>query len=224
MTPEEKSSQSPDVFSQFARIQPTMVSLRRMFLLLTRAHFSDNAHYGGFKDQLAKYVWHRETRQSGLWIDFDYHLDAKKLEQRPAIFVGTDDITYKQVVTDNRKGTTADNSGKEFVTVGNTTVILRHISSTPDDALTLCELSTQFYLGIRPLMQERVGFRSYHVAAQKSSRPFDRAPQQADQQFTADLIIALEFNAIWLAVEESHRIKTISFSASQTEFRTAETV
>src|SRR5882672_1429329 len=87
------------------------VSLRRIFLLLTRIHYSDPAHYGEFKDKMAKFVWSQDDTKRKLFIDYDYNYRPTNLEQRPAVFVGVDDVTYRRVVIDNARNVTEDNSG-----------------------------------------------------------------------------------------------------------------
>lgn len=198
-----------NVFTDIAKVRITPTTARRIFLLLTRSHFSDPAHYGTVKEKLKNYVYSDDPAKCTLFIDLDYEYDATKLDRRPAIFVGTDDFSYNQIVTNNSSGNTADNSGENFNVNGKTRIIIRHIAASPDDALQLGEQTHDFFNGIRKLIQQHIRPKQYLVDSQQTSKPFERAGQQADQQFISDVTIALQFDDAWTTLVESHRVKNI---------------
>lgn len=218
LTDADEQIRKADVFTGFGHQIVTPITTRRMYLLLTRSHYSDSAHFGQWKEKLDNYVWSKHPKLSKIDIQLDFQYQAKRQDERPAIFVGCDDFIYHPTVVDNFKNMSPDNSGTGYVTIGETNVIIRHIAASPDEAMTLCEVTAQFFLGIRPLMQQKVRYRSYNVKAQKTSRPFERAVVDPDQQFISDLLINITFNALWLSVQESHRIKTINFESSLSAF------
>lgn len=202
----------------------TPVSIRRIFLLLTRLHYSTSAHYGELSKLLKDYVWSADRQISSMHIDYDYNYDPSALDERPAIFVGLDDVVYNKSVLANSAGFNETRSGQHFVKLGGTKVILRHISKSPDDVLAMSDLSSQFFMGIQPMIRDalRNQVMEYEVVGLKSSRPFDGNSHAADQHFISDLIIALSYNATWLTEFESHRIKTITFTQSIAELSTNE--
>jgi hypothetical protein len=207
------------IINEMSKLVLTPVTIRRIFLLLTRLHYSDNANYGKFKEVFANFIWHKDEKLRKLQIDYDYHYDPKNLDRRPAIFVGLDDIRFNKVVIGNRSGDSEDRSGEEFTKTASTNVIIRHIGKTADEAPALADLSSQFFMGITPMIHDslRGKILEYDVIGLKSSRPFERSSEQADQNFCSDLIIALSYNSIWMTSFESHRIKTISFQTSLAE-------
>ncbi len=196
------------------RIGP--VSLRRIFLLLTRLHYSTPNNYGAYKEVLDTLVWSQDDLKRKLHIDYDYHYLPSKLEQRPAIFVGTDDIKLERLVQDNYRENVSDNSGTMSSMKAGSAVIIRHISMTPDESLALVELSSDFYAGIRQLLKERLKLHSFDIGAIRTAKPFSRSPEQPDQMFACDLIMPISWIWDWTTTREGHRIKTIGFTEAVT--------
>jgi len=194
------------------------VSLRRIFLLLTRIHYSDPAHYGEFKDKMAKFVWSQKDTERKLFIDYDYNYRPTNLEQRPAIFIGTDAVSYRRVVIDNARNVTDDNSGTSSSYAAETSIIVRHISMTPDEALALGEMTAMFYSGMRKNLMQQMKLHAFDLVNQSSTKPFLRTSEEPDQQFICDTIMRLSYIHDWTTSWESHRVKTISFEAAVTGF------
>jgi hypothetical protein len=207
-------------FESLTKLTLTPVTIRRIFLLLTRLHYSTPDNYGPLKDKLSPFVWSAAKAKSTMHIDYDYNYDPSALDERPAIFVGIDDIEYRKVVIANSGNPTESRSGQYYTKTGGTKIILRHISKSPDEVLALGDLSSQFFMGITPMIRDTLSNRilEYEVVGLKSSRPFEKTSQQADQHFMSDLIIAFSYNATWLVEFESHRIKTYSFQQCLAEF------
>jgi len=199
-----------------ARITLTPVTIRRIFLLLTRLHYSTPDNYGVLKPKFERYVWHKETKLSTVHVEFDYKYNPAALDDRPSIWVGLDDINFKKVVLNNEGKPTETRSGQGSIKVASTAIIVRHVSKSADEVLALADLSCQFFMGIQPMIRDALGqlVLEYDVMTCKSSRPFEKTSQQADQHFVSDLIIAFSYNHTWMTEFESHRIKTITFKQS----------
>ena len=200
-------------FEGLSKMVLTPVTIRRIFLLLTRMHYSTPDNYGQLKKALEKFIWHPHKKDGTIYIAYDYEYDAQNLDERPAIFVGLDDIIFQKVAIDNAGQVTETRSGQNYVKVANTKVIIRHVSKSPDEVLAMADLSSQFFMGIRPMIRDALGRRllEYDVLAIKSSRPFERNSTQADQHFMSDVIVAFSYNESWLTEMESHVIKTITW-------------
>lgn len=223
MKQEIKESQDVNLFQALiGTVQLTPVTLRSIFLLLTRLHYSDPENYGLLKKKFANYIWSKDEKTRTLHIDFDYNYDAKNLERRPAIFVGLDDINFSKTSIGNHGSFTEDRSGESFVKTANTLIIFRHVSKSPDESLALADMTAQFYLGITPMIRDTMNTRvlQYEVTSIKSSRPFEKQSQEADQDFISDVIVAFSYNAVWLTKIESHRIKRITYEQSLAELST----
>lgn len=211
---------APDslLLENLSKIALTPVNIRGIFIMLTRIHFSDPDNYGAMKSKLGNFVWHKDPKVKTLHVDYDYNYDPQKLDLRPAVFVGTSDINYRKVVIDNQQAQTEDRSGENFVKIGATNIIIRHIGKTPDESWALGDLSAQFFLGVRKMLQERLRVSEFEVLRLMASKPFERSTQQADQQFIVDLIMNLQYNAGWLVIREGHRIKTVTYEQSLADF------
>jgi hypothetical protein len=188
-----------------------ILTIRRVFLLLTRVHYSNPNNYGRQAAQFKEFVWNADPEKSTLAIDLDFDFDATKIEKRPAIFVGTDDVLYRKPIVDNSVGLNEDGSGQEYVYIGSTNVIIRHVGKTADESLAMVDLSRNFFKGMRKMMMENGVLSAYEVPRITTSKPFQRSPIQADQQFEADLLISIAFNDAWTIFRESHRITQIDF-------------
>jgi hypothetical protein len=210
---------NPDelLLAKLQQIALTPVTIRGIFLLLTRLHWSDPNFYGSAKSRLGTLYWAKEEKERTLLVDYDYNFDPARSDKRPAIYVGTADFDFRRAVIDNRHSQTEDRAGEQYAMLGGTNVIIRHIGSTPDESLAMADLTGQFFLGMRKLIQESLKVHSFEVVKIAASKPFERAPQAADQQFMVDLILNLQYNAVWLIWREGHRIKTVTYKQSLDE-------
>lgn len=211
---------NPDalLLDQIGNIALNPVTVRGIFLMLTRIHWSNPDHYGALKPKMQGIVWNKDAKLRTLGVDYDFNFDPQKLDQRPAIYVGTSDFDFLKVVVDNRRGQAEDNSSEDYTKIASTNVIIRHIGKTPDESWQMADLTAQFFMGMRKLIQERLKVHAFEVVKMVASRPFERATQQADQQFIVDLILNLQYNAAWLIVREGHRLKTVTYKQSLDDY------
>lgn len=196
----------------------TPVTLRRIFVTLARLHYSDANNFGEkVPPAFKQFIWSKDPQKSRLRIDNEFIYDVKKVDLLPGIFVGCGDTLYAKKVVDNQRAPTSSRDGQSYVKIGSTTVTLAHITMTPDEALMLGDISSQFFMGIQTLMQEQAGFLTYEVASTSRVRMLKTSAEERDKQFAVDLNINIQFNAVWTIFRESHRIKTISVSQSIAE-------
>jgi hypothetical protein len=218
--PGQNLGQNPGQFSSqslidgLAGIAITPLTLRQIFVLLTRAHYSNPANFGAFQEKMSQFVWHQDPTRSRLFVDYDWNYDPANKDRRPAIFVGTGDVKFMKMVAGNLKEVTEDRAGSVEANLGAIRVVLRHIGATPNDSLALGEMSQQFFQLIRKLMLEKAKLHSYDVTGLLSSRPFQKGPAEADKEFVCDLTIDLLYNSVWMTLVESHPIKTVGFAQS----------
>ena len=185
------------------------VSLRRIFLLLTRNHFADpENNYGGVPKAFKSFKYSDNDKERTLHIDLDYDYDEAQTEKRPIIFVGIKDFIFSKEVIDNFKDISDDNSKKDYVNLMATQVILRHVAMTPDEALMLGTLSTSFFLGIRSELLNKLSLAKFEIKS--LSPPINiKGEDSADTQFKTDLLIDLVYHNSWETNSQSHRIKKI---------------
>jgi hypothetical protein len=203
---------SRNALDAFSNIVLGAVNLRRIFLLLTRLHFSDSSNYGAMKEELSKFVWSKDPKLSRIFIGLDYVFDIVKSDQFPGVFVGVGDLDFQQKVIQNLSGITEDKSGSENVIEGTTTIIIRHASLSPDEALALADLSFGFYTGVRQFLVSRMKLNALTVNRLSTPRFFNiDGTEKADKKFCADLILGIAWDASWTSFVESHPVKKIVF-------------
>ena len=204
-----EGNQDDLLLDQLDKIAMSPNAIRGIFLMLTRIHWSDAEHYGSMRSKIGKFIWSRDDRLRTLFIDFDYNYDPSNLDKRPAIFVGTSDLSYRKVAIDHLRTRSEDRATDDYVMVASTNIIIRHIGKTPDESWAMGDLTGQFFLGMRKMLQERLKVHAFDIAQLMASKPFEAPSQKADQQFIVDLIMNLQFNAVWLSTREGHRLKTV---------------
>lgn len=214
---------NPDelLIDAWSRIAITPITIRGIFIMMTRIHWSDSANYGPAKAKMGDFVWHKDPKQRTLHVDYDYNYDPTKLDKKPAIFVGTSDFNFLKIAVDNQRTQTEDRAGESYAKIADTNIILRHIGKTPDESLQMADLSAQFFLGMRKLVQERLKVHGFEVMQILSSKPFEKAAAQADPQFIVDLVMNLKYNAVWMIVREGHRLKTVTYKQSLDDYSTS---
>lgn len=210
---------NPDelLLTRMGQIALTPVTIRGIFLMLTRLHWSDPNYYGASKAKLGTLIWSKDQKVRTLLVDYDYNYDPARSDLRPAIYTGTADYDFRRVVSDNRHSQTDDRAAESYGMISSTNIIIRHIGATPDESLAMADLTGQFFLGMRKLIQEALKVHGFEVIKIAASKPFERAPASADQQFMVDLIMNLQYNAVWLIWREGHRLKTVTYQQSLDE-------
>lgn len=205
------SQENPDelLLERLGNVGLNPVSIRGIFLMLTRIHWSDPDNYGTMKHKLGGMVWSKNVEKSKVFIDYDYNYNPEEIGKRPALFVGTGDFGFRKVAVDNLRSRSEDRATDDYVMVTETNVIIRHIGKTPDESLAMGDLTSQFFLGMRKLLQDRLKVHGFDIIKLASSRPFESPSQKADSQFVVDLIMSLQYNSVWLITREGHRLKTV---------------
>ena len=185
-----------------------LVQLRRIFLMLTREHFSDAANYYRV-EEMAPIVYHEEPAKRTLDIDLDYIYDANEVEKKPSIYVGTGPVQFAKQVVDNYETASEDGSIRYHTTRGSVQIGLSHIATEADVALQLGVQSLHFFAGIRHLLMGALPNVLQYEILQLTQ------PQLTDpgkiRNFQVDLQISLLFNTDWATYMEGHRISDVLF-------------
>ena len=194
--------------SHIRGLPKTPTNLRKMFLLLTRVHYSNPDHFGDYRDEMKRFVW-TEGEDPTLRIDPEGDFQNEDQAQLPRIFVGLDHMRFNTPVVDARGYPTEDRGSNEYVERGQTAIRVRHVGSTVDESQTLAEMTSSFFRGIRPMMMEDVGFHRYTISAITNPDPFQKTSTEAFQSLRSDVIIELHYSEDWLVMFDSHRVKAI---------------
>lgn len=185
-----------------------LVRLRRIFLMLAREHFSDEANYYRV-EEMAPLVYHEEPAKRSLDVDLDYVYDPGEVGKRPAIYVGTGPVQFAKQVVDNYETTSEDGAVRYHTTRGSVQIGVSHIATEADLALQLGVQSLHFFAGIRHLLMGALpDMLQYEVL--QLTQPQLINPDKI-RNFQVDLQISLQFNTDWATYVEGHRISDILF-------------
>lgn len=188
-------------------------NLRTIFLLLTRAHFSDPANHGYLEETIGCFKYDDDDKLSTLPVELSYVYDPEKTSPIPAVYVGMDQgMQFRRTDMDDKSATFSDNSGFESAKLAVTSLSIIHLARTMDQALLLAESSAAFYMGIRESLKLQLGLSSFDVLSLSPAALAGKAPER---YFRVDLQCALAFNFVVSVNIESHRLKKFAISLEE---------
>lgn len=190
------------------------VRLRRIFLLLTREHFSNPENH--INNYLLDYKYTDEPATRSLDVDLDFTYDTEEIGKKPAIFVGTGPFAFKKQVINNSIEDSQDDSAHFFSTQCTTSIKIKHVTTAADLSMLLATQSLNFFGCIREhLMGLIPGVLQYEITQLSPPTLIEATKIRI---FQCDLDIALAFDTLWSSYVESHRIKDIIFEPVQKDY------
>ena len=128
------------------------MQLRRIFLLYLRDFFSHSANYESDDLREPEIIFSEKKTKKTLDVDLDYLYDAEEVAHRPGIFVGLGPMQFKRRVMGDSAGTSHDNSTRYYTNQAETTLNVRHVSTTPDFSFLLANETVRFFLSITEIL------------------------------------------------------------------------
>ena len=182
----------------------TIVNLRSIITLLTRAHYSDPANFGILEEELECLALDPEAEDNDLNILLDFIPDKKKPSPRPAIWINFERCQFDKKAIDNKAGGSEDNSRTEYVKIEDVSFTLTHVHDSVDIALMMAETTCDFFAGIRPHLMGKLGLSFFEVENIIKPRQSERAPER---YYEVDVGLRMMFSFVMSANIESHRLK-----------------
>jgi len=188
------------------------VDLRRIFLLLSRTCFSKVENYNNqdaaeIKDD-PPLIYSDDKYEKKIDVNLDFIYDPEEVGVRPGVFVGLGPIQFERQVIDDFAGRSDDNSTRYFANISNTSLIIRHISTSPDLCYTLANITSGFYLGMIGLMKDSLpGLGDFHISSISNIQPVD---PDRERQFKVDVTFSMSYMFAWTNYLEGHRLKEIT--------------
>lgn len=180
-------------------------NLRTIFLLLTRAHYSDSKNFGYLEEQLKCMVWDAEHSKSPLEIDPTYQYDMNRDNRKPGIYVGVDQpCQFSKIDLNSRQGNITDNSGFFSGQLLKTAVSFLHVFESPDQALLAADCTTSFFVGIKESLRNKLNLSSFEPISISAPALIEKTPERF---FRVDVTFGISFNYSVLVNIESHRLK-----------------
>lgn len=180
-------------------------NLRTIFLLLTRAHYSDSKNFGYLEEQLKCMVWDSDHSKSTLEIDPLYQYDINRDNRKPGIYVGNaQPFQFSKIDLASRQGNIADNSGFFSGHLVKSSMVFSHVFESPDQASLAADSTTSFFIGIKENLRSKLGLMSFEPQEITSPALLEKSPERF---FRVDSTFVIAFNYSVLVNIESHRLK-----------------
>lgn len=182
----------------------TLVNLRAIMLLLTKAHYSDVDNFGVFAEELACVATDPDDKDGNLKILLDFIPSSKNPSPRPAIWVNLETCKYEKKALDNRSSFSDDNSRTLYVKIQTVAFTLTHVHESVDIALMMAESTADFFSGMRPHLMSKLNIGMFEVLEVGKPKLADKAPER---YFEVDVVIQMMFSSAITVNIESHRLK-----------------
>jgi hypothetical protein len=180
------------------------VNLRRFFLMLFRAHWSDAANHGQLKDFFDCLQYDDNKDERTVDVELAHVYDVDKGTTRPSIYVGFSGFSMKKIAIGNAVGRSEDNSVRREGKKAETLLRVGHIAQSADMALLMAESNAVLLQGIEKDICSNMDLLSLEVLDWSDARLLEKSP---DRNFQVDLQCAISFNFMVEIDMESHRIK-----------------
>jgi len=180
-------------------------NLRTIFLLMTRAHYSDSKNFGYLEEQLKCMVWSSEHSKSALEIDPSYQYDINRDNRKPGIYVGVDQpCQFSKVDINSRQGNIPDNSGFFSGQLLRTAISFIHVFESADQALLAADCTASFFVGVKESLRNKLNLSSFEPISISPPALIEKTPERF---FRVDVTFGIAFNYSVLVNIESHRLK-----------------
>lgn len=180
-------------------------NLRTVFLLLTRAHYSDSKNFGYLEDQLKCLKWSEDKSEATIEVSPSQNYDMNRDNKQPAIYVGMDrPFEFAKLDLSSKQSNIPDNSGYFSGHVVRASIGFIHVFETVDQALLAADCTASFFIGIKQSLKERLNLSSFEPISISPPALIEKSPERF---FRVDVTFALAFNYNVLVNIESHRLK-----------------
>jgi hypothetical protein len=189
-------------------------SLRTIFLLLTRAHYSDSKNYGYLKDDLACLKYSDDMGECSLFVELGQEYDYNKATRRPAVYVNfPEPMTFRKVDLTQKQDNFEDNSGYTSGVIAETVVSFAHVHNSMDTALLLADSTTSFFFAIRSTIMSHLNLMQFDPIIISNAKVIEKAPERF---FRVDVNFKIMFNYKVDTNLESHRLKKFALELEGT--------
>lgn len=157
------------------------VTLRKVFLLATRALYSSSDNYGDLADTLKNFIYSEDLEKQTLPVDLDFNYNPTVLTARRAIYVGLEDIEFTPRFINSESRGSEDNASVVFTQSATTALVVRAVSPEADEALYLTTLAGAYYTGMRPMIMKQLQLARFDLAGISKPTLIDEAPTRLFQ-------------------------------------------
>lgn len=190
----------------------TATTLRRVFLLLTQAHWAHPDNHGLLKPWLKDVVWHNRQELRRVYIQLQHGVNEAGLHsQLPAISVGLGDADFTNVVVGDYAGHNDDNSAHNEVRMCQTAVQFLHYANTSDLAGNMAESTFSFFTAAHQWLMGQLGLIGFEIS--QISMPQLVKTGEQHEFYRVDVRGVIRYNHVITISAESHRLKKVESPA-----------
>lgn len=202
----------PDLYEELqgcAVQSPLLPSkLRRFFLLMLRAHWSDSANYGpDLQNTLSCLTW--EPGGDRLGVELQGTPVANTLQN--SIWIQLGNFQARQVAFGNRADASEDNATESYVMPCTAQLLINHDSPSIDQSFDMAWSTFCFLLGFQDSIIDALGGPGAGFKVQVVGEPRQDAIQPKSR-FRVDVGASLSVNVAVATTLESHRLKRIALT------------
>ena len=183
--------------------------VRRIFLLLLRAHYSSGENYPQEYAHLRCMVWSPDEIASTLTLDVTNHYDDTQPDQYPGIYVGVGGNSSATTVLGGYAGASDDTSRQEFVSQDVLTVTMSHLARNDGDATDMADMSMTFLKAMAPFFAPDMQASSVRINGYEDAK---KKMVGSDRFYAVDLSATVTYNRRVATILEGHRIAAIQIS------------
>lgn len=184
---------------------PTLYSLRRTLLMLTRIHWALPSNHGDLSDLLGCYNYDIASPEKG---SVAIELAAKFNGATPpnAIYVGLINAPLKRVAIGNLAEITPDGATRKYVWQRVATLRVSHVFEDADIGTLAAESTETFLAGMIPALMDRMRVAGIELLGVFEPQSMSKSPKLL---YGVDVRLQIAFNWGVEVTPESHLIKQI---------------
>ena len=202
----------PDLYNELAgcAAQSPLVpsKLRRFFLLLLRAHWSDAGNFGpDLQESLGCLEWAPTGSKMGVELQGAQNVDTL----RHMVWVRLGNFQARQVAFGNRGTASEDGATERYIMPCTAQLLISHDSPSIDESFDMAWSTFCFLMGFQDSIIDALGGEGAGFKAQLVGEP-QQAEISPKERFRVDVGASLSVNVAVATTLESHRLKRIALT------------
>lgn len=202
----------PDLYAELqgcAQQSPLLPSkLRRFFLLMLRAHWSDSGNYGpDLQQTLGCLEWAPDGHRLGVELQGVQGVDTL----RHMVWVRLGNFQARQVSFGNRGESSDDGATERYIMPCTAQLLISHDSPSLDESFDMAWSTFCFLMGFQDSIIDALGGPGAGFKVQLVGEPAQHEISPKER-FRVDVGAALSVNVAVATTLESHRLKRIALT------------
>ena len=183
--------------------------IRRIFLLLLRAHYGVGSNYPQEYAHLRNLIWSPDELVATLTLDVINHYDDTQPDQYPGIYVGVASNSSSTQVLGGYAGASDDTSRQIVVSEDVATVRMIHLARNEGDAIDMADMSMTFLKAMAPFFAPDMQASAVRISGYSEAR---KKMVGAERFYAVDLSAQVTYNRRVATILEGHRIAALQLA------------